>query len=132
MNRTQQSVRTGDIMHVQISSGGDIFLRRNEMRIGLIGLALAAGVAAFATQASAAPIVPLGQDDGEIVLVAGDAGLDGTGRPGAAVRIGLAHGGARGASGRAARGPAASRVSLVIAAQSTPAAVFHSAGVLSY
>jgi len=43
------------------------------MRLGLIGLALAAGVAAFATQASAAPIAPLGQDDG-IVLVAGGCG----------------------------------------------------------
>jgi len=44
------------------------------MRIGLIGLALAAGVTAFATQASAAPIAPLGQDDAQIVLVAGGCG----------------------------------------------------------
>jgi hypothetical protein len=43
------------------------------MRIGLIGLALAAGVAAFATQASAAPIAPIG-DDEQIVLVAGGCG----------------------------------------------------------
>jgi hypothetical protein len=56
-----------------ISSAGDIILEE-KMRIGLIGLALAAGMAVFATQASAAPIAPLGDDGGKIVLVAGGCG----------------------------------------------------------
>jgi hypothetical protein len=61
------------------------------------------GVTAFATQSSAAPIAPLGEDDGQNVLVAA--------RP---------------------VGPAAPRLSLVIAAQSMPAGVFHPAGMLFY
>jgi hypothetical protein len=44
------------------------------MRIGLIGLAFAAGMALVATQASAAPIAPLGHEDGQLVLVAGGCG----------------------------------------------------------
>jgi hypothetical protein len=44
------------------------------MRIGILGLALAAGMAVFATQASAAPIAPVGHDDGQLVLVAGGCG----------------------------------------------------------
>lgn len=43
------------------------------MKVGFIGLALAAGMAMFASQASAAPIAPVG-DNGPIVLVSGGCG----------------------------------------------------------